>query len=78
MTENDKVALLETLNDASKILQHVIEVDDLNKYFKLKSGLHGIIHELIKDAESEGYKVIWEGKKAVKIVEKEDKEDDKR
>jgi hypothetical protein len=78
MTENDKIALLETLNDASKILQHVIEVDDLNKYFKLKSGLHGIIHELIKDAESRGYKVIWEGKKAVKIVEKEDKEDDKR
>jgi hypothetical protein len=78
MTENDKIALLETLNDASKILQHVIEVDDLNKYFKLKSGLHGIIHELIKDAESRGYKVIWEGKKAVKIVENEDKEDDKR
>jgi hypothetical protein len=73
MTENDKIALLNTLNDASKILQHVIEVDDLNKYFKLKSGLHEIIHKLIEDAESEGYKVIWEGKKAVKIVEKEDK-----
>jgi hypothetical protein len=28
-------------------------------------------------AESEGYKVIWEGYKAVKIVEKEDKEDEK-
>jgi hypothetical protein len=77
MTENDKVALLNTLNDASKILQHVIEVDDLNKYFKLKSGLHEIIHELIKDADSEGYKVIWEGKKAVKIVEKEDKENER-
>lgn len=78
MTENDKVLLLETLNDASKILQKVIEVDDLNKYFKLKSGLHEIIHELIKDAESRGYKVIWKGNKAVEIVEKEDKEDDKR
>jgi len=70
MTEHDKLALLETLNAASKILQKVIEVDDLNKYFTLKSGLHGIIHELIKDAESEGCKVIWEGNQAVKIVEK--------
>lgn len=77
MTENDKAALLETLNDASKILQRVKEVDDLNKYFTLKSGLHGIIHELIKDAEARGYKVIWEGKKAVKIVEKEDKENER-
>lgn len=77
MTENDKAALLETLNYASKIFQSVIEVDDLNKYFTLKAGLHEIIHELIKDAESRGYKVIWEGKKAVKIVENGDKENER-
>lgn len=77
MTENDKAALLETLNYASKIFQSVIEVDDLNKYFTLKADLHEIIHELIKDAESRGYKVIWEGKKAVKIVENGDKENER-
>jgi hypothetical protein len=78
MTENDKAELLKWLNKAIENYKSVIEVDDLNKYFKLKAGWHEIVYKLIKIVESEGYKVIWEGYKAVKIVEKEDKEDDKR
>lgn len=86
MTEHDKLALLNMINKASEALQHVIAAeadDDENDllptidYFKIKSCLHGIIHELIKTAESKGCKVIWEGYKAVRIVEKEGKEDEK-
>jgi hypothetical protein len=83
MTENDKLALLNMINTASDALQNVIaaekEIINANgtKYFKIVSDLHGIIHELIKTAESKGCKVIWEDYKAVKIVEKEDKEDEK-
>ena len=69
MTENDKAELLKWLNKAVENYQS----DNLNKYFTLKSGWQKIVYELIKMAESEGYKVIWEGYKAVKIVEKEDK-----
>lgn len=83
MTEHDKLALLNMINKASEALQHVIaaeEDDDENDllptidYFKIKSCWHEIIHALIKEAESNECKVIWEGYKAVKIVEKEDKE----
>lgn len=77
MTENDKVELLKWLNKAVENYQSVIITDDVNKYFKLKSGWQEIVYKLIKIAESEGYKVIWEGYKAVKIVEKGDKEDDR-
>lgn len=73
MTENDKVELLKWLNKAVENYQHVIITEDVNKYFKLKLGWNEIVYELIKIAESEGYKVIWEGYKAVKIVEKGDK-----
>lgn len=82
MTEHDKVALLNMINKASEALQHVIaaeEDDDENDllptidYFKIKSCWHGIIHALINEAEAKGCKVIWEGYKAIKIVEKEDK-----
>jgi hypothetical protein len=83
MTEHDKVALLNMINTASDALQHVIaaekEIINANgtKYFKIVSDLHGIIHELIKTAELNECKVIWEDYKAVKIVEKEGKEDEK-
>lgn len=86
MTEHDKLALLNMINKASEALQHVIaaeEDDDENDllptidYFKIKSCWHGIIHALINEAESKGYKVIWEDYKAVKIVEKEGKENEK-
>lgn len=82
MTEHDKLALLNMINKASEALQNVIAAekdDDENDllptidYFKIKSCWHGIIHELIKIAESKGCKVIWEDYKAIKIVEKEDK-----
>lgn len=86
MTEHDKLALLNMINKASEALQHVIaaeEDDDENDllptidYFKIKSGWQKIVYELIKIAESRGYKVIWEGYKAVDIVEKEGKENEK-
>lgn len=75
MTENDKVELLKWLNKASEAMQHVYS-HDVIRYFKLKQGWKEIIQELTKIAESRGYKVIWEGKKAVKIVEKGDKENE--
>ena len=77
MTENDKAELLKWLNKAVENYQSVIITDNLNKYFTLKSGWQKIVYELIQIAETRGYKVIWEGYKAVKIVEKEDKEDEK-
>lgn len=83
MTENDKIALLNMINTTSDALQNVIaaETEIINangvKYFKIVSDLHGIIHELIKTAEYNNCKVIWEDYKAVKIVEKGDKEDEK-
>lgn len=83
MTENDKLALLNMINKASEALQNVIaaekEIINANgiKYFKIVSDLHGIIHGLIKTVESKGCKVIWEDYKAIKIVEKEDEEDEK-
>lgn len=86
MTEHDKLALLNMINKASEALQHVIaaeEDDDENDllltidYFKIKSCWHSIIHALINAAEAKGCKVIWEGYKAVDIVEKEGKENEK-
>lgn len=85
MTEHDKLALLNMINKASEALQHVIaaEEDDENDllptidYFKIKSCWHEIIHALINEAEAKGCKVIWEDYKAVKIVEKEGKENEK-
>lgn len=86
MTDHDKLALLNMINAASEALQHVIaaeEDDDENDllptidYFKIKSCWHGIIHALINEAEANGCKVIWNGYKAVKIVEKEGKDDEK-
>lgn len=79
MTEHDKLALLNMINKASEALQHVIAVEEDDDelptidYFKIKSFWHEIIHELIKIAESNECKVLWEGYKAVKIVEKEKK-----
>jgi anaerobic ribonucleoside-triphosphate reductase len=77
MTENDKAELLKWLNKAVENYQRVIITEDLNKYFEIKSGWQEIVYKLIKMAESEGYKVIWEGYKAVKIVEKEEENDGK-
>jgi anaerobic ribonucleoside-triphosphate reductase len=77
MTEDDKAELLKWLNKAVENYQRVIITEDLNKYFEIKSGWQEIVYKLIKMAESEGYKVIWEGYKAVKIVEKEGKENEK-
>lgn len=79
MTENDKIELLNTLNKASEALQHVETEEisdnyDVIEYFKLKSALHEIIQLSVKRAEYNDCKVIWEGYKAVKIVEKEGKE----
>jgi hypothetical protein len=81
MTEHDKVALLSMLNTASDALQHVIAAEENENdllstidYFKIKSCWHEIIHALINEAEARGCKVIWKGYKAVKIIEKEDKE----
>lgn len=45
--------------------------------FAVINTLHDLIHAYIKEATSEGYEVIWEGKKAVKIVEKEEKENER-
>jgi anaerobic ribonucleoside-triphosphate reductase len=70
MTENDKAELLKWLNKAVENYQRVIITEDLNKYFEIKSGWQEIVYKLIKMAESEGCKVIWEGNQAVKIVEK--------
>lgn len=77
MTEDDKAELLKWLNKSVENYQRVIITEDLNKYFTLKSGWQKIVYELIKIAESRGYKVIWEDYKAVKIVEKEGKENEK-
>jgi anaerobic ribonucleoside-triphosphate reductase len=77
MTEDDKAELLKWLNKAVENYQRVIITEDLNKYFEIKSGWQEIVYKLIKMAESRGYKVIWEGYKAVKIVEKEGKENEK-
>lgn len=41
------------------------------------NNLHELVHCYIDVADQEGYEVIWEGKKAVKIVEKGDKEDER-
>lgn len=35
------------------------------------NNLHELVHCYIDVADQEGYEVIWEGKKAVKIVERE-------
>lgn len=80
MTEHDKLALLNMINTASDALQNVIAAEEDENdllptidYFKIKSCWHGIIHALINEAEANGCKVIWEGYKAVDIVEKEGK-----
>jgi hypothetical protein len=77
MTENDKAELLKWLNKAVENYQRVIITEDVNEYFKLKSGWQEIVYKLIKIAESNECKIIWEGYKAVKIVENGDKEDEK-
>jgi hypothetical protein len=77
MTENDKAELLKWLNKAVENYQRVIITEDINEYFKLKSGWQEIVYQLIKIAESNECKIIWEGYKAVKIVENGDKEDEK-
>lgn len=84
MTEHDKLEILYTINKASESLQYAIaaenEISDLNdviEYHKIKSDLHVTIYSLINEVELRGCKVIWEGKKAVKIVEKGDKEDER-
>jgi hypothetical protein len=77
MTEDDKAELLKWLNKAVENYQRVIITEDVNKYFKLKSGWQEIVYKLIKIAESNECKIIWEGYKAVKIVENGDKEDEK-
>lgn len=85
MTEHDKVALLNMINKTSELMQELIKSQEkiINsngvKYFKIKivSDLHGIINELIKTAEYNSCKVIWEGNKAVKIVENEDEKGEK-
>ena len=38
---------------------------------------HESIHNMIDYVAAEGYEIIWEGYKAVKIVEKRDKESEK-
>lgn len=45
--------------------------------FTVINTLHDLMHAYIKEAASEGYEVIWEGLKAVKIEEKGDKENEK-
>ena len=43
--------------------------------FTVINTLHDLMHAYINEAASEGYEVIWEGLKAVKIEEKGDKND---
>lgn len=71
MTENDKAELLEMLNKAAENYKNEISAEAESRW-------RNLIDKLINIAETRGYKIIWEGYKAVKIVEKEDKEDDKR
>lgn len=74
MTEHDKLALLNMINSVSEALQYIVAAekydDNFIDYSKLKSCYREIIHDSIKEAESKGCEVIWEGRKAVKIVEK--------
>ena len=65
MTENDKAGLLEMLNKAAEAYRNEIGAEAEARW-------RNLIDKLINIAESRGYKVIWEGYKAVKIVEKED------
>lgn len=62
MTEDDKSELLSYINSTANMIDY----------------LHKVIHIYINIAAAEGLEIIWEGKKAVKIVKKGDKEDDKR
>lgn len=99
MTENDKVALLNSINSTAKILDYykkarqeihekLLTLENGEKIdntielelqiFAVINNLHDLIHAYINEAAAEGYEVIWEGKKAVKIVEKEDKENEKK
>ena len=59
-----------------EIIDNTIELE-LN-IFAVINTLHDLIHAYINEAASERYEVIWESKKAIKIVKKGDKEDDKR
>lgn len=52
-------------------------IDSQLKLINIINSLHKIIHIYIDVADQEGYEFIWEGLKAIKIVEKEDKEDEK-
>ena len=80
MTEHEKLALLYIINKTQDTLQYAIAEEDKISdndaiaYFKIKSCLQGLIQEYIKEVESKGCEVIWEGCKAVKIVEKGEKE----
>ena len=79
MAEHDKLALLKMINETSELIQLIIksheEITKANgsKYFRIVSDLIKIIHELIKTAEYNNCEVIFEGYKAVKIVEIEGK-----
>ena len=45
--------------------------------FTVINTLHDLMHAYINAAASEGYEIIWEGCKAVDIVEKEGEENEK-
>lgn len=67
---SEKITQLKNIEEVNKVIESQL------KLHTLINTLHKLIHDFINEAELEGYEVIWKGFKAVKIVEKEDKEDE--
>ena len=85
MTEHDKLAILNTINKSTTEIKKLIKAEnaaaDINTAIMIndiKNGVYGILKAVIKSCiEENNCKIIWEGLKAIKIIEKEDKEDEK-
>lgn len=67
---------LEVFTKKTELLGNIGYIFSVKKdtYGFFGADLHVTIYSLINEVELRGCKVIWEGKKAVKIVEKGDKE----
>ena len=84
MTEHDKLKILNIINNSTaeikKLIKEENEAADINTAMtinNIKNGVYSILMLIIKsDVEEKNCTIIWEGLKAVKIIEKEDTENE--
>ena len=81
MTEHNKLVILNTINKSTTEIKKLIkaenEASDIDTAMiinNVKNGIYSILKLIIKsDVEEKNCIIIWEGLKAVKIVEKVEK-----